>query len=184
KYATPKYRLVVRITNKTVICQIVSSKIVGDAVLAAAYSSELPRYGIKCGLTNWAAAYATGLLVARRTLNKLKLDTAYAGNDDVTGEYYAVEANEEGPRPFRAFLDIGLRRATTGHRVFGCLKGAVDGGLNIPYSEKRFPGWDGKELDAELPRSYIFGGHVQEYMEYLQEDDEDTFRKQFSTFIA
>ncbi|GME81878.1 unnamed protein product [[Candida] boidinii] len=71
KYSSPKYRLVVRITNKDVICQIVSSTLTGDVVLTAAYSHELPKYGINHGLTNWSACYATGLLVARRALQKL-----------------------------------------------------------------------------------------------------------------
>jgi len=35
-------------------------------ILCAAYSHELPRYGVKVGLTNYAAAYCTGLLLARR----------------------------------------------------------------------------------------------------------------------
>ncbi len=35
-------------------------------VVAAAYAHELPRYGVKVGLTNYAAAYCTGLLLARR----------------------------------------------------------------------------------------------------------------------
>ncbi|KAJ2810818.1 60S ribosomal protein L5, partial [Coemansia sp. 'formosensis'] len=65
KYNSPKYRLVVRFTNTDIICQIVYAKIQGDIVLASAYAHELPRYGVKVGLTNWAAAYATGLLVAR-----------------------------------------------------------------------------------------------------------------------
>ncbi|KAG0180068.1 60S ribosomal protein L5, partial [Apophysomyces sp. BC1021] len=73
KYNSPKYRLVVRFTNKDIVCQIVYAKIQGDFVLSAAYSHELPRYGVKGGLTNWAAAYATGLLLARRTLAKLGL---------------------------------------------------------------------------------------------------------------
>lgn len=34
--------------------------------MAAAYSSELPSFGVKTGLTNYAAAYCTGLLLARR----------------------------------------------------------------------------------------------------------------------
>ncbi len=34
--------------------------------MAAAYSHELPKYGVKVGLTNYASAYATGLLLARR----------------------------------------------------------------------------------------------------------------------
>ena len=55
KYNSPKYRLVVRFTNKDIVVQIVSAKISGDEVLTAAYSHELPRYGIKHGLSNWAA---------------------------------------------------------------------------------------------------------------------------------
>lgn len=45
----------VRFTNTDVVTQIVYAKLQGDYVLTAAYSHELPRYGIKGGLTNWAA---------------------------------------------------------------------------------------------------------------------------------
>ena len=55
KYNAPKYRLVVRFTNSDVIVQVISARINGDVILTAAYSHELPRYNIKCGLTNWAA---------------------------------------------------------------------------------------------------------------------------------
>lgn len=55
KYNAPKYRLVVRFTNKDIIVQIVYARLQGDFVLAAARSRELPRYGINHGLTNWAA---------------------------------------------------------------------------------------------------------------------------------
>ena len=51
----PKYRLVVRFTNREVIVQIVYARIQGDFVLTAARSKELSRYGISHGLTNWAA---------------------------------------------------------------------------------------------------------------------------------
>jgi len=185
KYNTPKNRLVVRITNRDIIAQIVYSKIDGDIVLAAAYAHELPGFGLKVGLTNYAACYATGLLLARRVLKQLKLDTAYAGQTEVDGEFYEVEENEEGPRPFRAYLDIGLARATCGARIFGVLKGAVDGGLDVPHSEKRFAGYDAesKEYDAELHRSMIFGQHVKEYMEHLQEQDEDMYAKQFAHYL-
>jgi large subunit ribosomal protein L5e len=40
-----QYRLVVRITNKQVICQVVYAKLQGDFVLCQASSKELPRYG-------------------------------------------------------------------------------------------------------------------------------------------
>lgn len=185
KYNTPKYRLVVRFTNKDIIAQIVSSQIVGDIVFTAAYAHELPRYGIKHGLTNWSAAYAVGLLVARRALQKLGLDETYKGVEEVEGEYELTEAVEDGPRPFKVFLDIGLQRTTTGARVFGVLKGASDGGLYVPHSPNRFPGWDieSEELDAELLRKYIFGGHLAEYMEELMDDDEEKYRQVFKSYI-
>jgi len=186
KYNSPKYRLVVRFTNTQVICQIVYSKIQGDVVLAAAYSSELPRYGVKVGLTNWSAAYCTGLLVARRVLSQLGLADKYVGIEEPEGQYEETEALEDGPRPFKVFLDVGLARTTTGARVFAAMKGASDGGLYVPHSERRFPGYDteAKELDSEVLRDYIFGEHVAEYMRLLQEDDEEAYKRQFARYLA
>jgi large subunit ribosomal protein L5e len=60
--------MVVRITCSKVICQIVYSTIKNDRVLVAAESSELKRFGLTAGLTNYSSAYATGLLLARRLL--------------------------------------------------------------------------------------------------------------------
>lgn len=187
KYGAPKYRLVVRFTNRDVICQIVTSEISGDKVFAAAYSHELRAYGIEHGLTNWAAAYATGLLVARRALKKLNLDEDFPGVEEPDGEYTLTEAAEvdgEERRPFKVFLDVGLTRTSTGARVFGAMKGASDGGLYVPHSENRFPGFDmeTKELDSDTLRRYIYGGHVAEYMETLQDDDEERFRSQFQKY--
>jgi len=188
KYNARKYRLVVRFTNKQVICQIVYARLQGDFVLCAASSKELPRYGIKHGLTNWTAAYATGLLVARRALTKLHLADKYEGVTDPDGTISMTEAldDDDAPRPFKCFLDVGLKRTSTGARVFGALKGASDGGIFIPHSEKRFPGFDAesKQLDAEVLKKYIFGGHVAEYMESLEEEDDERFKKQFSTYLA
>merc|ERR1712183_434560 len=185
KYNTPKYRMIVRFTNKNIVCQIAHAKIEGDVVICAAYSHELPRYGVKVGLTNYAAAYCTGLLLARRVLQKFKLDTLYEGNTNVDGTMFYVEDQDDGPGAFRACLDVGLARTSTGAKVFAALKGAVDGGLDIPHSEKRFPGYDseGKELNADVHRQHIFGLHVAEYMKSLQEEDEEQFKKHFSRFI-
>ncbi|EMR11632.1 hypothetical protein PNEG_00071 [Pneumocystis murina B123] len=186
KYDTPKYRLVVRFTNKDIMCQIVYAKVQGDFVFAAAYSHELPRYGIKHGLTNWSAAYATGLLVARRALTKLGLADKYEGVVEPDGTMSITEPIDDCPRPFKVFLDVGLKRTSTGSRVFAALKGASDGGINIPHSQNRFPGYDieTKELDPEVLRKYIFGGHVSEYMSMLMEDDEERYKKQFSGLIS
>lgn len=58
KYNAPKYRLVVRFTNKDIICQIVYARLQGDFILTQARSHELPRYGINHGLTNWTAGWS------------------------------------------------------------------------------------------------------------------------------
>jgi len=184
KYNSPKYRFVVRCSNKKVLCQIVQAKMIGDFTMCQASSLELPKYGAKVGLTNYAACYATGLLCARRLLKKLGMDEDYEGQTEVDGEMYTVE--EEGDkRPFTCLLDVGLVRTTTGSKVFGALKGAADGGLSIPHSEKRFPGYDreGKDFDAETHKKYIFAGHVTEYMELLEEEDPDRYQAQFSKYI-
>ncbi|GAB4859133.1 60S ribosomal protein L5 [Ancistrocladus abbreviatus] len=184
KYNTPKYRFVVRFTNKDIIAQIISASITGDIVLAAACAHELPRYGLEVGLTNYAAAYCTGLLLARRVLKMLEMDEEYEGNVEATGEDFSVEP-AESRRPFRALLDVGLIRTTTGNRVFGALKGALDGGLDIPHSDKRFAGFskDSKQLDPEVHRKYIYGGHVAAYMRNLMEDEPEKYQAHFSEYF-
>uniref|UniRef100_A0A2I9LPL1 Large ribosomal subunit protein uL18 n=1 Tax=Centruroides hentzi TaxID=88313 RepID=A0A2I9LPL1_9SCOR len=185
KYNTPKYRMIVRFTNKDIICQIAYARIEGDVIVCAAYAHELPRYGVKVGLTNYASAYCTGLLLARRLLKKFGLDEIYAGCVDVTGEEYNVEDIEGQPGAFRAYLDVGLARTTTGARVFGAMKGAVDGGIDIPHSNKRFPGYDSetKDFSPDVHRKHIFGQHVADYMRILMEEDEEAYKKQFSQYI-
>jgi len=185
KYNTPKYRMIVRITNKDVICQIAYARLEGDVIICAAYASELPRYGVKLGLTNYAASYCTGLLLARRLLQKFKLDSIYKGLEEATGEDYEVEDIDEKPGAFRCYLDVGLARTSTGARVFGAMKGAVDGGLNIPHSNRRFPGYDAesKDFNADIHRQHIYGLHVAEYMRSLLDNDEEAYKKQFSRYI-
>ncbi|VDK89023.1 unnamed protein product [Litomosoides sigmodontis] len=184
KYNTPKYRLIVRFTNRDVIAQIAYSRIEGDVVVCSAYSHELPRYGIKVGLTNYASAYATGLLLARRHLLKIGLAEKYKGLEEASGDDYNVE--KEGERaPFRAVLDVGLARTVTGAKVFAVMKGVADGGIDIPHSETRFFGYNSEtKYNAEAHRDRILGKHVADYMKLLQEQDADAYKRHFSRFIA
>uniref|UniRef100_A0A8C3J6R9 Ribosomal protein L5 n=1 Tax=Calidris pygmaea TaxID=425635 RepID=A0A8C3J6R9_9CHAR len=92
KYNTPKYRMIVRVTNRDIICQL---------------------------------------------LNKFGLDKIYEGQVEVTGDEYNVESVDGKPGAFTCYLDAGLARTTTGNKVFGALKGAVDGGLSIPHRWKK-----------------------------------------------
>jgi large subunit ribosomal protein L5e len=184
KYNTHKYRFVVRRTNTKIICQIVYATIQGDRVMCQAMSSELPKFGITIGLKNYAAAYATGLLLARRLLKQVGMDTAFIGKEKATGDEFHVADDFDGERrPFKAFLDCGLYRTTVGARVFGALKGACDGGIDIPHSVKRFPGFSGEEYDAKVHMDRILGKHVANYMQHLKDEDPEAYERQFSQAI-
>lgn len=113
----------------------------GDKVFCASESTELRRLGLTAGLTNYSTAYATGLLLSRRLLKQVGLGDMYAHNSDFNGEYFNVDDDIQEKRPFKALLDVGLNRTTTGARLFGVLKGACDGGINVPHNTKRFPGY-------------------------------------------
>eukprot|EP00999_Lentomonas_sp_LEN2_P000223 NODE_1218_length_948_cov_387.587089_g1172_i0.p1 GENE.NODE_1218_length_948_cov_387.587089_g1172_i0~~NODE_1218_length_948_cov_387.587089_g1172_i0.p1 ORF type:complete len:259 (-),score=53.02 NODE_1218_length_948_cov_387.587089_g1172_i0:97-873(-) len=183
KYNSPRYRLIVRLSNRAVSCQIAYAQLCGDKVMCAAYSSELQSFGAKAGFSNYAACYATGLLCGRRMLKQLGLDTKYEGNKEV-GEFYEVEPMDDGPRPFKALLDVGLARTTRGSRIFAAMKGACDAGINVPHSEKRLAGYnkDSNELDSEFLRKRILGGHVAEYQEQLKGEDAEAYDRLFSQY--
>lgn len=196
KYNTPKWRFVVRRTNQRIICQVVYSTLKGDKIKAQADSFELKKYNITAGLTNYPAAYCTGLLTARRLLCILDKENKDKGiteiniakdfdmkdvklEEDVDVNEYADKKGLS--RPFTCYLDLGLARATNGNRVFAAMKGALDGGINIPHNPKVFPGMSeekeeddkkkkgGKKDDKKagkkgLLRDRILGKHIQDYM--------------------
>ena len=153
KYNTAKWRFVVRRTNQRIICQVVWSTLSGDKVKAQADSFELKRWGVTAGLTNFSAAYATGLLCSRRLLKTLdKENTTEDYKPDIYHEFDLIKeadgndvnfeelcAQKGTYRPFKCYLDLGLVRATKGNRVFAAMKGAIDGGIHIPHNPKIFP---------------------------------------------
>jgi large subunit ribosomal protein L18 len=105
-------RLVVRKTASKTIVQVAEYKPEGDRMVAQATSTELGKLGWKSSATNLPAAYLTGLLAAKR----------------------AKAAGVES-----AVLDAGLGKPTRGGRVFCALRGAIDGGLDIPHGEDVLP---------------------------------------------
>lgn len=206
KYNSPRFRFVVRFSNQSVTCQVIFADIKKDNVLCSAHSSELTSYGIPAGHKNYAAAYCTGLLCAKRLLTTMKF------TDEDDEERTMAELYEGAPcdgnirsvkygrrtlyvedleweterRPFRCNLDVGIKATTLGSRVFGALKGASDGGLDIPHNFKKFPGYnkEKKKYNAKAHLARIFGGHVSNYMKVLQEKDEAAYQRQFSKYIA
>lgn len=115
-------RAVVRLTNSKIMIQITNFSIKGDRVLASATSNDLESMGWKNSKKNIPAAYLSGMLAAKRALK--------AGVSS-------------------AVLDIGRITPTSGGRAFATLKGLVDGGLDVPHSEKLYP-----------DESRISGGHI------------------------
>ncbi len=120
-----KPRLVVRVTNRRIIAQIVEYDPAGDRVVVGVDSSMLREYGWKGDLNNTPAAYLTGILVAKKALEK--------------GISEAV-------------LDIGLHTPTRGSRVFAVLRGAVEAGLNVPHRDDVLP--DDSRVKGEHIASY------------------------------
>ncbi|GAB4841983.1 60S ribosomal protein L5 [Ancistrocladus abbreviatus] len=181
KYNTPRYRFVVRFD---IIAQIISASITGDIMLVAAYGHELPQYGLEVGLKTMQQHIVLAFSLLIGFLKMLEMDEEYEGNVEAIREDFLVEP-AESRRPFRALLDVGLVRTTTRNDVFGALKGALDGGLDIPHSDKRFVGFskDGKQLDLEVHRKYIYGGHVAAYMRNLMEDEPEKYQTHFSEYI-
>jgi len=182
KYETKKYRFVVRKTNAKILCQLVTAHPQGDRIEYQADSLELKKFGLTAGLTNYAAAYCTGLLLARRILKDKKMDTIYDGikGKDIDGDYVDMYRDDgamidDERRPFKAILDIGIYRSTTGNKVFGALKGFTDGGVFVKHNNKRFPGFkviapqekgeQAKEtFDPLVNKNKIFGHYIDEHI--------------------
>lgn len=122
--ASGKPRMVVRRTNKNVITQIIEFTNEGDKVTVSAHTNELKKYGWKCAKRNIPAAYLTGLLCG-------------------------LKAKKAGVK--NAVLDIGMHPPIKGSIVFAALKGAIDAGLEIPYSKEALPSEErltGKHIEA------------------------------------
>merc|ERR1712045_595142 len=62
--------------------------------------------------------------------------------------------------------------------------------MHIPHSKKNFPGYKPAEekgaeaeYDAEAHKARIFGEHIKEYMEMMQEEDSTKYEAHFARFI-
>lgn len=109
-------RLVVRRTNRFIVAQIVTSERAQDRVVCVATSKELLTHG-------WPEAMAGSLK---------SLPAAY-----LTGMLIAAKAKKNNVK--KAILDMGMQRNASQGRVYAALKGAVDGGLEIPHGKDVLP---------------------------------------------
>ena len=112
--SSSKPRVVVRFTNRKIISQVIVFSPAGDLVKAAVSSDQLKKQGWTISGKNIPAAYLTGMLLAKTALK--------AGIKE-------------------AILDTGFKQPELKGKIYAFLKGAIDGGLTIPYSDEDiFPG--------------------------------------------
>jgi len=104
-----KDRLVIRLSNKNIIAQVVKYSDKGDKVLAFANSRELIKLGWTGARRNTPVGYLVGLLLSKKS--KIK---------DVV-------------------CDFGFHSTRKGTIVYAVVKGAIDGGMKIPCDESVFP---------------------------------------------
>ena len=124
-------RLVARTSNSHVRAQLITTGPNGDITHVAATSEELDDYGWEAPTGNVPSAYLTGFLLGSRAV---------------------AEGHDE------AVLDIGLRTATPGNKVFSVQEGAIDAGLDIPHSDDVLADWSRNR-----------GEHIADYAEQLDE---------------
>ncbi|MBN1645042.1 50S ribosomal protein L18 [Candidatus Woesearchaeota archaeon] len=139
-----KPRLVVRKSSKNLILQIAEYHSSGDKVVLSVHSRDLKRLGWKASGNNLPACYLLGNLLS-------------------------VKAKEKNIG--ECILDIGMAPSVKGCKLYAVLKGLVDGGFNIPYSDSIFP--DEKRVKGE---------HIAGLAKNLKAD-ETRFKKQFSLYL-
>ena len=137
-------RVVVRVSGKNILVQVVRSAIEGDYIVAQTSSKELKKsYGWVASGKNIPAAYLLGLLAGKK----------------------AKAAGVE-----HAILDMGLKRATAGNKVFAVVKGALDAGLDVPCDSDIIP-----------PPERINGSVIAEYAEQMEDPLE--YETRFSVYL-
>ncbi|KAF7050381.1 hypothetical protein CFC21_058761 [Triticum aestivum] len=69
--------------------------------------------------------------------------------------------------------------------LFRIAMGALDGGLDLPHSDKRFAGFkkDKKQLGAEIHLKYIYEGHVADCMKSIADEEPKKYQSRFSEYI-
>lgn len=106
-----KTRFVVRVSNKYITCQFIDYEQEGDVTLVGFNSKQLSNYGFN-GSKNLQSAYLSGYAAGKMALTK-------------------------GVK--QAILDIGLQRSVKNSRIYSALKGVVEAGIKVPYSEGVLP---------------------------------------------
>ena len=119
-----KPRLVVRVTSRNIVAQLINYHADGDVTVVGTSTKELQKLGWKAARCNIPGAYLVGYLLAKKAKGKIT----------------------------EAVLDIGKQSSVKKSRIYAAVKGAIDGGLPIPADESMFPSDD--RLSGEHTKTY------------------------------
>ena len=137
-------RIVVRKTLKNIHAQLIEFNPDGDKVLVSASSKQLEKLGWKYSRSNLAASYLVGFMLGKN-------------------------ASKKGVK--NAILDIGMNISTKGSKLYALLKGVVDSGIEVPYSEEILPSDE-----------RIKGKHIADFASSLKKDNKEKYDKVFSSY--
>jgi large subunit ribosomal protein L18 len=138
-----KTRLVVRRYLNGVKMQLVNFDIKGDITISEENSKTLKKFGWKGHTGNIPAAYLTGYLLGLKSKDKIS----------------------------EAVVDIGLHVSMKNSVIYAAIKGAIDGGLNIPVGEV-------------LPdENKIKGKHIEDYAKKMKSEDPEKYGTHFSAYL-
>jgi large subunit ribosomal protein L18 len=137
--------LAVRISGKNVTAQFLKPTVTGDVVLSSSHSHTLRKVGWKGSLKSLPACYLLGLWAGKKAKQE--------------GIESAILYN--GPSPF-----------VKGSRISAFVKGVIDSGVRVPFSEEALPSED-----------RLKGSNIASYAAGLAKQDKALYEKRFSALI-
>ncbi len=142
--ASHRILLVVRFSGKNVSAQFVRPDVKGDEVLSSVHSHSLRKLKWNGSLKSVPACYLLGLLAGKKAVEKGVKD---------------------------AVLYNGLNPFIKGSRVAAFVKGARDGGVQIPVSEEVLP-----------PEGRLRGDTIAKYASSML-NDKEAYQRRFSSLL-
>ena len=141
-----KLRVVIRASNNHIRVQIAESRMGGDKIITSSFSKELSKkYGWNANTGNLPAAYLTGYLAGLR----------------------AKKNNIQ-----EAVLDLGMLYHR--FRVLAAIKGFLESGIEVPYSEGFFP----EDFDTRID-----GSHIETYAKSIKQNEPEKYQAVFSKYL-
>lgn len=146
----------------------------------ALFLSGKPRFVVRFSLRYCYAYFVDerregDYTIAGANLKELRRDLGWLGGNNTPGAYLVgllagFKGKAAGVK--EAVLDIGLARSVRGSRIYACVVGARDAGVDIPVGEEVLPN-----------EERIRGDHIASYARMLKVKSPELFSKRFSEYL-